>query len=331
MKPTFLWVVRAGAQGEMDEAFLKSNLVAIGWPALGDLAPLNTRDKMKSAVQKSYPDFADGKVPVVAGQLIRFAHEMKEGDLVLYPSKIDRRFHIGKISGQYRYDPSVSSHYCNVRPVVWLKNIAREAVSLGARHEANSTLTVFQVRNYADEFLAALEKGEIAPVEENDATVEEVQQDIEETTKDYVLGKLARDLKGYPFQGFVSDLLEAMGYRVKPGPKGADGGIDLIAYLDPLCLEPPIIKVQIKSEGGSARDSDVAALLGNLATNERGLFITLGRFTKDSRLRERQHTHLRLIDGEELVRLIFEYYDRGGARLKAAVPLKRVYIPEPVT
>ena len=54
---------------------------------------------------------------------------------------------------------------------------------------------------------------------DNDVTVEEVQQDFEETTKDYVLGKLARELKGYPFQGFVSDLLEAMGYRVKPGQK----------------------------------------------------------------------------------------------------------------
>lgn len=146
-----------------------------------------------------------------------------------------------------------------------------------------------------------------------------------------MLGKLARDFKGYPFQGFVSDLLEAMGYRVKPGPRGADGGIDLIAYQDPLCIEPPIIKVQVKAEEGTARDSDIAALMGNLAPNERGLFVTLGKFTKESRLRERQHAHLRLIDREELLSLIFEYYEQAGPRLKASVPLKRVYIPEPIS
>lgn len=315
----------------MDEVFLKRNLLAIGWSRIGNLAPYGDQGKMKAAVIKSYTDFKPGRVPVVAGQLLRFAHEMKEGDLILYPSKIDGRFHIGKISGPYRHDVSVDAHYCNVRPVTWLKNIPRDAVPLGARHEANSILTIFQVRNYADDFLSALEGRPTLTPEEEDATVEEVQQDIEETTRDYVLGKLARELKGYPLQGFIADLLEAMGYRVQLGKKGADGGIDLIAYQDPLCLEPPIIKVQVKAEEGTAKDSDIASLLGNLAPNERGLFITLGRFTSASRLRERQHAHLRLIDGDDLLSLIYEYYERAGTRLKAAVPLKQVYIPEPVT
>ncbi|RYG98322.1 MAG: hypothetical protein EON58_07465 [Alphaproteobacteria bacterium] len=46
--------------------------------------------------------------------------------------------------------------------------------------------------------------------------------------------------------------------------------------------------------------------------NGRGLFITLGRFTNASRLRGRQHPHLRLIYGDELVELIYEYYERAG-------------------
>jgi hypothetical protein len=29
------WAVRAGSNGEMDEAFLTRNVVAIGWPKMG--------------------------------------------------------------------------------------------------------------------------------------------------------------------------------------------------------------------------------------------------------------------------------------------------------
>jgi hypothetical protein len=41
--------------------------------------------------------------------------------------------------------------------------------------------------------VAALEKGVVIPPAANDVTVEEVQQDLEETIKDYVLGKPARE------------------------------------------------------------------------------------------------------------------------------------------
>jgi restriction system protein len=314
----------------MDEVFLHRNLLAIGWPDVGDLTSLSTQEKARAAVTAAYPDMKPGAVPGSAGQIRRFAHEMKVGDLIIYPSRIDGLYHLGRVTGPYRHDPTVDGHYCNVRPVEWIKSVPRNLLSLGARHEAGGILTVFQVKNYADDFLTILEaKAEPTPVEE-DETVAEVTKDIEETTSEYVKGKLARELKGYPFQGFVADLLEAMGYRVQHGKKSADGGIDLIAYQDPLCLEPPIIKVQVKAEQGTAKDSDIASLLGNLAPNERGLFVTLGRFTQASRLRERQHAHLRLIDGDELLDLIFEYYEASGTRLKAAVPLKRVYIPEPV-
>jgi len=40
-----------------------------------------------------------GSVPVNAGQLFRFVHEMAVGDLVVYPSKRDRLIHIGRIVG----------------------------------------------------------------------------------------------------------------------------------------------------------------------------------------------------------------------------------------
>ncbi len=52
--------------------------------------------------------------------LFRFVHEMKPGELVLYRSKKDKHFHIGEITGEYTYNPSIISDYPNLRPVRWL-------------------------------------------------------------------------------------------------------------------------------------------------------------------------------------------------------------------
>ena len=38
-------------------------------------------------------------------------------------------------------------------------------------------------------------------------------------------------------------------------------------------------------------------------------------------------TNVRLIDGDELVRLIFQYYEKFDSRHKGLLPLRRVYVP----
>ncbi|MBM3773300.1 MAG: hypothetical protein FJW27_18820 [Acidimicrobiia bacterium] len=40
--------------------------------------------------------------------------------------------------------------------------------------------------------------------------------------------------------------------------------------------------------------------------------------------------NLRLIDGDDLVSMVLNHYESLDARYKGLIPLKRVYIPEPV-
>jgi restriction system protein len=40
---------------------------------------------------------------------------------------------------------------------------------------------------------------------------------------------------------------------------------------------------------------------------------------------------LRLIDGDELVELIFQHYDQFDSRYKGLLPLRRVYVPAPIS
>jgi len=153
-------------------------------------------------------------------------------------------------------------------------------------------------------------------------------EDIEETTRDFVLKRLAQEVKGHPFAAFVAQLLGTMGYRTRISPEGPDGGIDIVAHKDELGFEPPIIKVQVKSGEGSVGDPAVSALYGKIGPTEFGLFVTLGSFTTPAINFAKSKSNLRLIDGEELVALIFQHYEHFDSRYKGLLPLRRVYVPE---
>lgn len=323
-----IWGIRAGQAGEAHALFMEKNVVAIGWPDMGDLSKIEgSRTAFKDALAKSHPSTKPAAVPNNAGQLYRFVHEMKRGDLIVYPSKADRQINIGEVTGDYLFDPALSASYPNIRSVKWLKSVGRVEFSQGALYEIGSAMSLFQVRNYSDEFRAVLE-GKASPVKlSEDPTVELVQNNIEESTRDFIIKTLAQELKGHPFSNFVAHLLNTMGYRTRVSPEGADGGIDIIAHKDELGFEPPIIKVQVKSsEGSSISDPVVASLYGKVDPREFGLFVTLGTYTSAAKQFAKGKSNLRLIDGVELVNLILAHYEQFDSRYKGVLPLKRLYV-----
>jgi len=326
-----LWGIHGGRLGKADTLFLKQNCIAIGWDELGDVSPIGAdREALKERLAETYPKAKPGAIPVHAGQLYKFITEIQPGDLVVYPSKIDRQIHIGKVVSAHRYDPALDAAYPNVRDVKWLGEFPRTRFSQGALYEIGSALTLFQVKNYADEFLMALAGEAPTSPDTDEETAAIVVDEIEATTRDYVLKRLAREAKGYPLEHFVAHLLEAMGYKTRVTPVGTDAGIDIIAHKDDLGFEPPIIKVQVKSTEGGVGDPIVSALYGKVENGEFGLLVTLGTFTAQAKNFARNKSNLRLIDGDELVDLIFEYYERFDSKYKGLLPLKQVYVPEPI-
>lgn len=324
-----VWGIHAGKTGDADTLFLKKNFIAIGWAKMGNLSTLAPeRDAFKSKVLECYPDKKPGAIPNNAGQLYRFVHVAQVDDLVIYRSKRDHQIHIGRIAGNYKYDPQLEAGYPNLRPVVWLKTFPLTRFSQGALHEIGSAMSFFLVKNYADDFIAALE-GAPAPAPAEDETVSLVAEEIEQTTRDFIIKQLAQELKGHPLEDFVAHLLNAMGYRTRVSPEGQDGGIDIIAHKDELGFEPPIVKVQVKSSEGNVGEPAVSALYGKVAQqNEFGLFVTLGGYTAQAISFARNKPNLRLIDSDGLVDLILQHYDQFDSRYKGLLPLKRVYIPE---
>ena len=147
-----------GIHTQDDNLFLKNSIIAIGWNEMGNLSHIGAnRDAFKKRYAEVYPNAKKGSIATAAGMLYRFAHEVQVGDYVIFPSKSNREVNIGTIEGDYFYNPN-HTEYVQTRKVKWLKHMPRLAFSQGALYEIGSAMSFFSVKNYADEFLSALDK-----------------------------------------------------------------------------------------------------------------------------------------------------------------------------
>lgn len=321
---------------------VEDGYVAIGWPDLGDPRRLPAdREAFKAAMKATHSDMKDGAVPVNAGIVFRFIHEMQAGDIVAYPSKHDRTINIGRFTGETEH--IADAEYPNRRKVEWLVHLPRNDFSQSALNELGAFITVFMVRNHAAEILAAAglaaNEPEASPARSESAgpTVEAADDDTatvavslqaEMTTGDFIVRRIMSRQTGYQFEDLVAHLLECMGYTARVTSKSGDGGVDVIAHMDALGFQPPIVKVQCKRTTGQSSAPEVNQLLGTLGDGEFGLFINLGSYSREARLVERNKAKLRLIDGEQFVEMLLENYELLAPRYRALIPLKQIHVPD---
>ena len=139
-------------------------------------------------------------------------------------------------------------------------------------------------------------------------------------------------LSGYEFQDLVAALLEGMGYAANAISKpGADGGTDILAYIDPLGAQTPHIRVQVKHRNQTASREDVAALRGIIrGDREIGLFVSSGGFTKEAR-REAGNgaVHIGLVDLDRFLELWLQHYDKIPEAKRSKLRLEPVHFLAP--
>ena len=312
-----------------DQLFLDQSVIAIGWREMGNLAEIKAdREAFRVHFTERFPNAKKGSIATSSGMLYRFCHEVQVGDYIVFPSKSDRKINLGIVESDYFYEPD-AKQYVQQRKVKWLNHLPRTAFTQGALYEVGSALTFFQVKNYADEYLAAIYKkhGTISSLNnEEDDSVGATAEDIIETTKDYILKELSRQFKGYDLEEFVADLLQAMGYRTTISPHGGDSGIDITAYKDEL---PPRILVQVKSQDSDIKETMIQSLKGAMREGDYGLFVTLSNYTKKAQKYLDNTPIIRGINGTELVELVLKYYESLSEKHRRFIPLKMVYIPVP--
>src|SRR5258706_6181743 len=96
------------------------------------------------------------------------------------------------------------------------------------------------------------------PAKEEEIASDEIEQSAYEQIENFLDKKTP-----YEFQDLAAALLRGMGYFTPfVAPSGKDGGVDILAYRDPLGTTSPRIKVQIKHRESSATVQDVRQLMG---------------------------------------------------------------------
>ena len=324
----------------LSDELIKGGFVSVGWDKLGDLRAIGTtREELKAALANSYPDDKPRAIAGWAGNLLRFSVEITVGDVIVAPYRPDSTINLGVVTDDYRFDDAAPTHR-HRRSVRWEKlGVNRTVFSQPALYEIGSLLTVFGVRKHPQEFLAVLKTDDEAEFEisAHAAAVaspapEVIEIDeprasrIERHTRDFILDRLKDELTPREFEEFVADLLRAMGYEARLTQFSGDGGVDVIAHRDPLGVEPPLIKVQVKQMTSTIGAPDVQRLIGTQAVNELSLFVTLGNYSKDAVGIERVRQGLRLINGEELVGQVLANYDNLAPRWRTLIPLTPVLV-----
>jgi restriction system protein len=332
-------VVHIGNDDRIALRAREEGFVCIGWTAMGDLSPYDTRPKMRAAMEQAYPNWSPKTVSSSYGQTYRFAHEMKVGDPIVFPVRPTAEIAIGRIAGPYSWssDPDLAANdYNNVRPVSWLKIVPRTAFSQAALHSFGSFLSVSTSDDYLEEVQTVLARDmattELVPGPAEEPETEEeagaglnLYETARQETEDFLLKAWQRT--GADFEHVVAGLFEALGYTATVTPRSGDHGVDVIAHPDPLGLERPYIKIQVKSGTGTIGEPEVNQLRGLLHLEEQGVFVSLGKFTPAAHAIERNSRNLTLIGPKQFVKLFLDHYEKLDATWKAKFPLKKVYVP----
>lgn len=193
-----------------------------------------------------------------------------------------------------------------------------------AHEAARKAYADWKRKQQADEHVDAVEEVDVEEVEVTRVSAYEqsvglARQEIQE----YI-----ENLGPYEFQDLVAALLRGMGYSTPfVAPKGKDGGVDVLAYRDPLGTDAPRIKVQVKHRPSSKVTVQEVRQLGGLLSKDGdvGLIVSSGGFTPDaiSQLRNSAR-HMEKIDLDDLINLWQSYYTRLSEEDRALLPLRTV-------
>jgi len=168
------WLIRPRPHGiyRMNE-FKAQNIVAIGWPGIGDLTG-QSREELKHRLSLPPYDLSGLALGNAYATIDIVVNQMQPGDLVLAADGDD--IYLGRISGGYRFDPSVDNDaggYPHQRPVEWFPvNLSRNALSRDLRCALRVHRTAANLSHHYAE-IEALSRGEqYQPLEDPGQTVE---------------------------------------------------------------------------------------------------------------------------------------------------------------
>lgn len=197
-----------------------------------------------------------------------------------------------------------------------------EAIKLGADQILRNANAAYRKWRQEKDLDADDAVEEETPEKETIVNIERLEEQANDGIRKYIKAK-----NPYEFQDMVAALLRAMGYYTPfIAPKGRDGGVDVIAYIDALGAKTPRIKVQVKHRPDDCIPAkDIRSLLGILRDGDIALFVTSGTYSQQARTEAlTSKTYIKLIDGEEFIQMWQDNYSKMTDDDKNMLPLKHI-------
>ncbi|RZT23601.1 restriction endonuclease [Fictibacillus sp. BK138] len=323
------WMIRAGDDNELIPVWKDKGIASIGWPQLGDPKLYHSKEEMSHKADSVYNEEKPKSRNSWVNQVWRFSRDIRKGDRVITYSKEKREYIIGTVIEPHFYDFSVGHpDYPNTIEVKWEEiSVERDMLTQAAKNSLGSVLTVFRVDQWGDEIERLLENPFLKPTDLGDNDGEdEIIEDLVSKALVMIEDKVD-NLDPWQMQELVGGLLQSMEYNVRISPKGPDGGVDILAYKDAFGFEKPIIKVQVKHRKSSASAPEIQQLLGANPIDANSLFVSTGGFTSHAEA-VAKHNSVRLVDLQELVRFIVQWYEKMPNDKRSLLPLQKMYVPE---
>ncbi len=331
-----IWLVRAGSVLPRHDFALDKNVVVAGWDEMPDLSNFATREQLEAACKQAYPAKQSNALKNWSRQLWAFAKTIQRGDLAIMPVRGQNVLAIGRVVGDYEYHSKNPSGARHVRPVEWIvQDMPRDRFDQDLLYSLGAFMTICQIqRNNAEQRIRAILEGRtsarpIAQAQETEAIDASAPRNFEEDSLTQIRAYITQKFSGHPLADLVDSVLQAQGYQTLVSERGADGGVDIIAGRGPMGFDSPHLCVQVKS---SDQQQDVGVLreLRGVMRGygaEQGVLVAWGGF-KRSVFAEARRTffEIRLWDADALIRSIFENYDQLTERVRAELPLKRVWM-----
>lgn len=330
-----IWLVKAGREGVAADEFVAQGKIAIGWATLKDFPIDGDWETFKAQVKKRLPaEYNEHRVGSAAGQLWSFIRGIGVGDFVITPVKSTRKVLVGKITGDYKYDPAFDESLPRTRPVTWFSPIAWDSIASDLR----STFSVWQtIVRPARDFTPMIQAAQSpVPTESpkgqeisEPATLESGTEDLAERAEESIR-QMLRNMDDVVFQKFVGAIFQAAGFTelYNSAGKGKDGGIDIVLSKDPLGAGDRII-VQVKHTGAPVGQPELQQLKGTLKQHEYGLLVSLTGINANAQTywRDNRDQLLTPLEASDLIEILQEHYDQLRDEQKALLPLKRVFVP----
>lgn len=315
------YCVRAD-RGAYAEAFRDGGYAAIGWREIGDLSgvPPGDNEALAAVYDAAYP--TDGKLRRAhnVGQIRRFLWEIKPGDVVVTPTRRSEYLLVGEVDSPYYHEVTPECPYGHRRRVRWIDEpVLRSSLPVPIQNTLRTHRTVLEVRP-PDELLRAA--GEEGPTPEP-------AERVEEEASAAVLGRLL-ELDSDEFEILVTELLTALGFEAEKTGKSGDGGVDVQGRLTVYNFAAVDLNVQVKRYklGNTVGHNAIKEFRASVPDKAQAAFVTTSGYTRKAREEAEREGFRRigLIDGEQLVDILAEEYERLPAEVREKLGLRRVLV-----